>query len=804
MSKQQSPKLIPLFEKKKYLANFSESEFRDKVIRPIYLLKGFELGKDTCGPDEEGKDCYFWFKDPIRKRALYVIQTKRGDLKLSSKLRDNVTVAHAQMQTALQTRVNDTLTKQQVQPACAILAVSGTINTAARAHICSSIQDGRIVFQDADDLISEIDELMPEFWNGIDARKIPYLRALREYVVSRSATIDVSEIGIDAGSPSPITDEHFVELYFHRYRKRLGKVPHGETKKLDFEELKLGQLLDLPDNLILITGDAGSGKSTSLYRACLLMCERSMTADSSDSIPVIMSALEVLEAGQALVNCCNIATKKIARTESAAFSQDDLKSGRVSVFVDGLDEVANTEGREIVFRAVSDFRDKYPHCKVIIASRAYQFLKDLTSNAALTRFTISPIGFRQAEKMISRLNRGKALSKEQTQETLRRLENIHGLKLNPLLVTVFVATSDYSRTDIPANITELFKKFTEVMLGRWGRTKGVSQQFHVPLKDFLLKQIAFKMHCERDTSISEEAFAAEVADELKTRGHEADIPTLTDELLYRSGLLRVHDGQVSFAHLLIQEFFAGRAIPSQEHLGKIVSDVWWTKATVFYFGENPGDSHGLAALRDGLAGIIGADEFQAAVTVGLASQACYLMKSSDKVDSYIWVVEKLTDCREDVVAGITATIKDARLLPMIHYYLYGRDAVAGKLISEVTDDVWNAWQESGKPSPSQDTAVFWCIAGLIESRQLEKALAMCKRFKPDDDRLLLALHLGAYYVQELHVTNKEDRKNAKEIVKYLGKKTDYLRSQVFDEVQGMLLEVQANTVKAIGESEGIG
>lgn len=797
MQNNANPKLIPSHEKKKYLASFVEDDFRDKVIRPIYQLTGFELGKDTCGPDEEGKDCYFWYSDPIRKRILYAVQTKRGDLKLSSKLRDNVTSAEAQMRTALNTKVSDALTKTRVQPSCVVLAASGVINKAAREYICDQIPDPRLTFQDAEDLIPMIDELMPEFWNGIDAKRIPYLRALREYVIERSATIDISEIGIDSESPSPITDDHFVELYFHRYRRKTAKKKGAKTSKLDMEELTLDKLLDLRENFLLITGDAGSGKSTSLYRACLTMCEKAMRSDADDAVPILLTASRVVETDESLASLSGIASKEVTKSQSTAFSAEDLESGRVAIFIDGLDEIADNDNRRTVFERVMSFHERYKHCKVVIASRDYKFLNDLTANVPVSRFRISPISFRQAEKMISRLARGKALSKEQTQETLRRLENIHGLKLNPLLVTVFVATTEYSRTDIPANITELFKKFTEVMLGRWGRSKGVSQQFHVPLKDFLLQQVAFHIHARQETSISEREFCRIVEEELESRGHETDVQLLTDELLYRSGLLRVIDGQVLFAHMLIQEFFAGRAIPSQEYLGKIVSDVWWTKATVFYFGENPGDSHGLSALRDGLDDVIGADEFQAAVTVGLASQACYLMKSSDKIVSYQWVIEKLSECCDEVVSGISEAFKDLRLLPMLHYYIYGRDAVAGRLINEVADEVWKKWLATDKPSQELDVSVFWCVAGLIESRHLDQALEICKKFKPSDDRLLLALHLGAYYVQELHVTSKGDKRKAKEITKYLDRKIDYLRPQVLEEMNGLLLEVRGDKVEAI-------
>src|SRR5262245_17652667 len=99
------PSLIPLFKKQKFLVDMTEDEFRDRVVRPFYILRGLEHGKDLCGPDEDGKDCYFFGKDVIRGKILYAVQTKRGDLKMSRIAKDNVVSAATQMKTALSTTV---------------------------------------------------------------------------------------------------------------------------------------------------------------------------------------------------------------------------------------------------------------------------------------------------------------------------------------------------------------------------------------------------------------------------------------------------------------------------------------------------------------------------------------------------------------------------------------------------------------------------------------------------------------------------------------------------------------------------
>ena len=156
-----------------------------------------------------------------------------------------------------------------------------------------------------------------------------------------------------------------------------------------------------------------------------------------------------------------------------SFSTTDLAGGRVVIFIDALDELASDTARRAVLRLTSQFQDLYPKCKVIMTSREYAFLKNLTELKHYQTYRVSPINYKEAVQLVDRLQKGMALPVERSKEIIRRLQEVHGMELNPLLVTVFAATTEYSRHDIPANITELFKKYTEMMIGRWDASKGL-------------------------------------------------------------------------------------------------------------------------------------------------------------------------------------------------------------------------------------------------------------------------------------------------------------------------------------------
>ena len=69
-------------------------------------------------------------------------------------------------------------------------------------------------------------------------------------------------------------------------------------------------------------------------------------------------------------------------------------------------------------------------------------------------------------------------------------------------------------------------------------------------------------------------------------------------------------------------------------------------------------------------------------------------------------------------------------------------------------------QEEKYPEEQRELHDFWIIVGLLESGLLEKAEKLIKKFKPRDGRLLLAIHLSCFIIQNLRVTNQENRKIA--------------------------------------------
>src|SRR5262249_25564966 len=147
------PEVIPQTRKQRFLLNMSEDKFRDVVVRPLFKKMKLRDGRDLCGPDEEGKDAAFLAKNQLGKWDLWVVQTKRGRLNMTSDARSNVLNAVTQLKMALQTTVTLVADKTELYPSKAILCASGGINKAARQHILKEVKDARLTIMDVDDLL---------------------------------------------------------------------------------------------------------------------------------------------------------------------------------------------------------------------------------------------------------------------------------------------------------------------------------------------------------------------------------------------------------------------------------------------------------------------------------------------------------------------------------------------------------------------------------------------------------------------------------------------------------------------------
>jgi energy-coupling factor transporter ATP-binding protein EcfA2 len=785
-------------EKEKYLVSLSEDDFREIVVRRLFRRLGFADGRDLCGPEEQGKDAIFLEQDKFGGKSLICVQTKKGSVNLASDATKNLHDIRAQIRTALESPFKCVATKTVLFPSKVYLVASGRINESARDWITTNIgEDPRIQYLDRDDLIKSIDEHCPETWSSITADVFPYLHALSKLIEDQSVVGPTSSSVAGLKSYYAASDAAFVDLRLIKSVSSMKRQSGRITETFEFEEDSLPALLSLRGERLLLLGDAGTGKSTLLVRCAYLMAKEAAGGKNDYRVPVLLRAADLaggldVPLAEKMANAIN----QLVGSPTTAFSVEDLQLGRVTLLVDGLDEVALGAFRATVVAQLNGFFAEYPKCSVVLTTRPYTSIEEIEGVRGFTRCRILPMSLSAAEKMLTNYQRGGADEKH-TKEVLRRLDGIHGIELNPLLVAVFALTAEHDKRDIPANITELFSKFTELMLGRWDEAKGMSQQYQARVKEHLVCNFAYRLHSDRQTSFEREQFETFAIKLLTSMNHGADAGQMIDEVVDRSGLFRDAGNGLEFRHHLIQEYFAGKGIPTIDHIKKLVSDEWWRNAIVFYFGSNPDD---VQSLLD-VATSVSADSGEASLTIGLALQTCYLSKLEDKIDVWKWVVERL--------AGITDKVlheKDDQKFPIFHFlthYILARDAVALSGIEKPETKALDWAMYGNHFATDPELRRFWGFVALSEIGRSDILLEKIKESPLSSDHLNLAITVGCSLVEAVRSIDQAQKDAAKDVRIRLKNRVSVLQHQFAKEYRGQLLEYRRGAIVALDQEEPV-
>jgi formylglycine-generating enzyme required for sulfatase activity len=368
---------------------------------------------------------------------------------------------------------------------------------------------------------------------------------------------------------------------------------------------------------LVLLGEPGSGKSTALRYLALTLAQAGLdeTVDLAAQLEgwdtlgeqgrLLPLFLPLLPFAKRFVNTadrhCNaddlwnyIATELEAngRYEGlAAAVHEELENGRVLLMLDGLDEVAGSESRRQVVRAVQAFADHYPACRIVVTCRvrAYegqhnqQWQLPGWQTATLADWTLGQMQhFVQAWYAAAAASGGMSAEKRNERVTalqgaIERRDDLKRLGIRPLLLTI-MALVHYNDGQLPEERVGLYSRCVDLLLGQWELAKADGSGYgrltdYIGLPDTdvkalrpLLQQAAFAAHEASSTdnpgSLGRLTLREMVMEALAQKGHPNPFAGAERFLEYtdvRSGLLQASDAgdSYSFPHLTFQEYLAG-------------------------------------------------------------------------------------------------------------------------------------------------------------------------------------------------------------------------------------------------------
>lgn len=349
------------------------------------------------------------------------------------------------------------------------IVCNGDISSGAERKIFEEYKSRNIKFIDLDRLTHMVDINYPHFWNEIPA-------GLGNYLKSSLIEIVKAESYNTLGSSAPLLDVS-QELYeIEPTQPGLKVAKYNKSLKTNLT-WAIGK-----NNLLLIEGGMGSGKTTLFRKYIKSLCEPT-EFQKCQTVPKLVHFSEISSNVSSSVN-------KIVRELEGAL--DGAKNGNILIFLDGIDEVKSaTDGSLIdAIEALSTAVKETKNLKIVIGSRPVWTIEEGEEILRhCPRFRILPLSFDQIVKVVQHSCSTLGVS-EKLRHDLGKSTLLRAIPRTPMSAILLARVLNANAKEIPQTLPELYSKYVELALGRWYINKGLMTEREYPVVITVLSRVA--------------------------------------------------------------------------------------------------------------------------------------------------------------------------------------------------------------------------------------------------------------------------------------------------------------------------
>jgi len=335
--------------------------------------------------------------------------------------------------------------------------------------------------------------------------------------------------------------DYFVPPPIRRKESKSVYKPKSRPPKLQIDfDVFCGYLNDFGRRIILV-GDPGCGKSTIMAKIAIDQYEVAFSMATSDKprvgVPILLKANDLLV----------LSSVDEMITHYFMFNGQVVEMAITGLLVDSLDEIEYVH-RELLINKAAQFASEIG-CSLIIASRK----NDVSTMhiKGFDNYEIQPFGVRQAIKLITNI-----VKKTDTLTLLKDGINKYNknLPLVPLSIIVLLDIIEVYH-ELPASMAELYNRYSELVLGKWDRDKGINVLFDHIIKKRFLSCLAYDTFYTKNTlDISIAEYDAYVKNYARTFGFDEKQLKMFLSEIASAGILRVEEN-VEFCHRSFLDYY---------------------------------------------------------------------------------------------------------------------------------------------------------------------------------------------------------------------------------------------------------
>ncbi|MDD2229640.1 MAG: NACHT domain-containing protein [Candidatus Cloacimonetes bacterium] len=450
------------------------------------------------------------------------------------------------------------------------VVVTEHITKGAQEKIYDKFSTRKINFIDGKALEKWIDELLPNYWYDVSLEVGEYLNLLH----AKNTEIDNSLNLVQVASNHFYIEQDIYDFPRFDYRIKLKKLQKKATKVDIHDVIK-------SNKFVLIEGGMGAGKSK-LLRKLVDYHTRPDIYSENKTIPVITSFKELHDEYKGNVT-------QLIQNKLGSQLYGELSEYKCLLLIDGFDEKNLPADKQIeALKSINSIIKADSNVKAVVTSR---YLKGLDQSNELeddiSRVEIRPLSLSKTILFISTICNELNMSKRII-EDLKKSPLFRELPKSPIAAILLAKLLNENSKDIPSNMTELYSKYTEFVLGRWDIDKGLQSQKEYQALDNIMAELSTYMVDNELSAISIDEVKKAFRLYLKKRNLEIDGDDLFNKMVDRCDIVVIDNDRNIFAlkHRTFIEFFYAKSMIKNNslHIDNRIYSPYWMNTFYFYLG----------------------------------------------------------------------------------------------------------------------------------------------------------------------------------------------------------------------------